>query len=103
LSRTLNYLNQQYPKNKWSKDFKKLLARFLKLKNKLDLQNREHQIERTSIVKHLTYWNGLLIKNIKSFTLFTKECAKKGIASLPFSTSKTCRQIITPRSGPYAM
>ena len=32
-----------------------------------------------------------------------QECAKKGIASLPFSTSKTCRQIITPRSGPYAM
>jgi hypothetical protein len=39
----------------WSKDFKKLLSRSLDLKDKLDLQSREHQMERTLLVQHLEY------------------------------------------------
>jgi hypothetical protein len=55
LLRTLNYLDQRYPKDGWSKDFKKLLYRSLDLKDKLDLQNQEHLMERASIIQHLNY------------------------------------------------
>ncbi|MBO2544058.1 IS66 family transposase [Salegentibacter sp. BDJ18] len=55
LQRTLNYLDQRYPKDGWSKAFKKLLSRSLDLKDKLDLESREHQKERTAIVQQLEY------------------------------------------------
>lgn len=55
LQRILNYLDQRYPKNGWSKAFKKLLSRSLDLKDKLDLESLEHQKERMVIVQHLEY------------------------------------------------
>lgn len=55
LQRTLNYLDQRYPKDGWSKAFKKLLSRSLDLKAKLDLESRDHQKERTAIVQQLEY------------------------------------------------
>jgi hypothetical protein len=55
LQRTLNYLDQRYPKDGWSKAFKNLLSRSLDLKEKLDLQSRDHQKERMAIIQHLEY------------------------------------------------
>ena len=55
LQRTLNYLEQRYPKDGWSKAFKKLLYRSLDLKDRLNLENPEHQKERTAIIQQLEY------------------------------------------------
>lgn len=79
LQRTLNYLDQRYPNNSWCKDFKKLLSRSLKLKNKLDLQSQEHQMERTSIVQHLEYLLERLPdqKNKELYTFHKRMCRER--------------------------
>lgn len=55
LQRTLNYLNERYPKDDWANKFSKLLENSIKLKNKWDSKNKEHIIERTCIVQNLGY------------------------------------------------
>lgn len=55
LQRTLNYLDQRYPKNSWATKFIKLLKDSLRLKNKWDFQNSKQIIERVSIVQRLEY------------------------------------------------
>ncbi|QCY70342.1 IS66 family transposase [Antarcticibacterium flavum] len=79
LQRALNYLDQRYPNDNWGKDFKNLLSRSLKLKDKLELQNREHQLERTSIIQNLDY---LLErpperKNKELYTFYKRMCREK--------------------------
>lgn len=46
LQRTLNYLDQRYPKNIWATKFIKLLQDSLKLKNKWDFQSKKQLMER---------------------------------------------------------
>ena len=55
LQRTLNYLDERYPKNIWVTKFTKLLQDSLKLKNKWDLQSDKQLMERASIVQRLEY------------------------------------------------
>jgi len=79
LQRVLNYLDQRYPNDSWCKDFKNLLSRSLKLKNKLDPQNWEYQLKRTSIVQHLKY---LLErppdqKNKELYTFYKRMCRER--------------------------
>ncbi len=79
LQRVLNYLDQRYPNDSWGEDFKNLLSRSLKLKNKLDPQNWEYQLKRTSIVQHLEY---LLErppdqKNKELYTFYKRMCRER--------------------------
>jgi len=55
LQRTLNYLDERYPKNIWTTKFIKLLHDSLRLKNKWDFQSDKQLMERASIVQRLEY------------------------------------------------
>lgn len=51
LQRILNYLNQLYPKQEWDINFIKLLYDAQKLKNELDFQNKQYNIDRALIIQ----------------------------------------------------
>jgi transposase len=55
LQRTLNHLNQLYPKQKWGINFIKLLYDAQKLKNKLDFQNEQYNIDRALIIQRFDF------------------------------------------------
>ena len=55
LQRTLNYLNERYPKNSWTNKFIKLFNDSLILKKKLDFKSEKQSTDRAFIVQRLEY------------------------------------------------
>ncbi|MDF1517253.1 MAG: transposase, partial [Lutibacter sp.] len=79
LQRTLNYLDQRYPKNIWATKFIKLLQDSLKLKNKWDFQSKKQLMERASIVQCLEYLldNPPDQKHKELYTFYKRMCKER--------------------------
>ncbi len=79
LQRTLNYLDQRYPKNIWATKFIKLLQDSLKLKNKWDFQSKKQLMERASIVQRLEYLldNPPDQKHKELYTFYKRMCKER--------------------------
>ena len=79
LQRTLNYLNQRYPKNRWTNKFIKLLHDSLILKKKLDFKSEKQFIERASIVQRLEYLldNPPDQKHKELYTFYKRMCKER--------------------------
>lgn len=79
LQRTLNYLNERYPKNSWTTKFIKLLHDSLTLKNKWGFQSNKHLLDRASIVQGLEYLldNPPDKKHKELYTFYKRMCKER--------------------------